>query len=223
MELIYASSGRTVALPDHVRQLAEEFHSNMMDSSELLFLAGALALFPWTEDAIVVEIGAYAGQTTVFMAQVLQLMERHIPILSIDPFERAVSDSVNPRGVYSAYLKTTRNHKMEQMCLPLVAFSEDAAPVVPEKIGVLVVDGSHRYSDISKDLRLYAPKLLPAGLIFIDDYVPAYPGVVQAVDEHFQSNSTLKILHKTYFVVAQRTVASAVPTDYIPDSLNPVE
>jgi predicted O-methyltransferase YrrM len=223
MQLIYSPSGRTADLPDQTRNLAEEFHTSMMDSNELLYLAGVLSLYPWNGEAIVVEIGAYAGQTTVFMVKVLQLLQKHVSILSIDPFERAVSDSTNPRGNYSAYLKKIRHHNVEDTCLALVAFSEQAAAVVPEKIGVLVVDGSHRYPDVTKDLSLYVPKLLPGGLIFVDDYIPAYPGVMRAVDEYLGSTSALEIVHKTYFVVAQRNALPAVPKGYLPDSPYPVE
>ena len=205
MQLTYTPSGRTTELPDQARKLAEEFHTSMMDASELLALAGVLSLYPWNGQAIVVEIGAYTGQTTVFMAKILQLLGKSASILSIDPFERAASDSINPRGNYSAYIKNILKHKTEQTCLPLVAFSEHAASVIPDKIGVLLVDGSHRYPDVAKDLSLYVPKLLPGGLLFVDDYVPAYPGVMRAVDEYCQSNSTLYVFNKTYFVAAQKT------------------
>lgn len=205
MKLSFSPSGRTVDLPDQAVRLAEAFRSNMMDASELLHLAGALALYPWDEQAIVVEIGAFTGQTTVFMAKTLQLLGRRVPILSIDPFERAARDATNVRGSYSAYLKNIRKHKVDDQCLPLVAFSEQAAPAVSERIGLLVIDGSHRYVDICKDLILYMPKLRPGGILFLDDFVPAYPDVMRALNEYLAGNSALEILHKTYFVVAQRT------------------
>jgi hypothetical protein len=144
------------------------------------------------------------GQTTVFMAQVLRLLGRRVPILSIDPFERAQPDALNPQGIYSAYLNAIQANQLADLCFPLVAFSQDAAPVVPDRIGVLVVDGGHYYPTVSKDLELYAAKLLPGGFMFIDDYGPAYPDVVRAVDEYFTPDAPLTILHQTYFVIAQR-------------------
>jgi cephalosporin hydroxylase len=203
MRLKLTPSEHWVDLPDAMHELAEEYRSEMMDSGELLHLAGTLALYPWSSEAIVVEIGAYVGRTTVFMAKALQLLGKQAPILSIDPFERAVPDELNPQGIYSAYLKNTQLHGVENTCLPLIAFSEQAAPVVPEKIGVLIVDSAHHYPAVRKDLELYAPKMLPGGLIFIDDYIPAYPGVMRAVEEYFVPGRPFDILHKTYFVVAQ--------------------
>lgn len=83
--------------------------------------------------------------------------------------------------------------------MPLVAFSQDAAPAVPEKIAVLIVDGAHHYEQVAQDLALYAPRLLPGGLIFIDDYNPLYPSVVRATDEYFTGRPAFRILHQTYF------------------------
>ena len=88
--------------------------------------------------------------------------------------------------------------------MPMVAYSQDAAPAVPDRIGVLVVDGDHHYESVRRDLALYAPKLLPGGLVFVDDYVPAYAGVQKATDEFFEGNTGFTILHKSYFVIARK-------------------
>jgi cephalosporin hydroxylase len=204
MKVVFNKSGQTVSLPDEVATWAAEAGSVMMDAAELTHLAAAVAAGPWRNDAIVVEIGAYRGTTTVFMARVLQRLGHDAPILSIDAFERVAPDPVNPQGVYLAYLEAIRLHGVAERCLPLAAFSQDAARVVPDTIGLLVVDGGHHYPVVSADLRLYAPKVVPGGFIFIDDYVPAYPDVMRAVDEYFGRSREFAIVHQSYFVVAQR-------------------
>jgi hypothetical protein len=204
VNIIFTPSGYSVDLPDGVQDLADAYGSIMMDSEELLALAATIAAYPWVTGAIVVEIGAYLGQTTIFMAKVFNLLGMRIPILSINPFERAQPDPLNPQGAYSTYMENIRSNKLEGICIPLVAFSSDAAPVVPERIGVLVVDGCHPYSGVKKDLKLYTPKVMPNGFVFIDDYGSAYPDVIRAVDEFFKSNCSLSILHMTYFVVVQK-------------------
>jgi hypothetical protein len=204
MQLRLTPSQYTIELPDEVQEWAAASSSVMMDAGELLILAGTLAAYPWEPGAIVVEIGAYVGQTTVFMAKVLQRLGKRMPILSIDPFERVQPDPLNPQGIYATYLENIRANHVEDVCMPLVAFSEDAVPVVPDKIGVLVIDGGHYYPVVKKDLGLYAPKVLPNGFIFVDDYGPAYPDVMRAVDEYFTAERPFRIFQKTYFVVAQR-------------------
>jgi hypothetical protein len=204
MQLTFAPSGRAVTLPEAARDLATEFASGMMDAHELLHLAGTLAAYPWDAGGIVVEIGAYEGRSAVFMARILRLLGQRASILSIDPFERVQPDPLNPQGHYAAYLATVAREGLDGICLPLVAFSQDAAPVVPASIAVLVVDGGHHYPTVKQDLALYGPKVLPRGLIFIDDYVPAYPGVMRAADEYFAASPEFERVHTTYFLVAQR-------------------
>ena len=205
MRITLDPSGQVVELPDEVAALASTYGSEMMDSSELTVLGASAALAPWTEDAIVVEIGAFTGRSSIFVARTLQLLGKRVPVLSIDPFERVTPDPGNPQGSYAAYLRNVQAAGVDDVCLPLCAFSRDAAPVVPARAGLLIVDGSHHYPAVSADLVLYAPKVLPGGLIFIDDYTVHYPGVRQAIDEFFTADQPFTILHQTYFVVAQRT------------------
>jgi Methyltransferase domain len=197
--------GGVETLPQAAWDLAREFASGMMDGNELLHLAGALAAYPWEAGGIVVEIGAYEGRTTVFMARILRMLRRRVPILSIDPFEGAQPDQTNPQGHYAAYLENINREGVRDLCLPLVAFSQDAAPVVPREIGVLVIDGAHHYPVVSQDFALYGPKVLPRGLIFADDYSPVYPDVMRAADEYLGRESSFQRLHASYFLIAQRS------------------
>jgi hypothetical protein len=112
---------------------------------------------------------------------------------------------MNPQGHYAAYLENVTAAGFEDRCLPLVAFSRDAAAVVPARIGLLVIDGSHHYPAVRADFELYAPKMLPGGLIFVDDYTSGYPDVVRATDEFLAAERTFERLHQTYFVIARRS------------------
>lgn len=205
--MMLSLSGVVVDLPDSLAAMADEHASAMLDARELVNLAGALALMPLRggEQGLVVEIGAYRGRSSVFMARALRALGRAATILSIDPFEAAPRDSLNPRGSFSAYLRQVRSAGMEEVCIPMVAYAHRAAAAVPDRIGVLVVDGDHRYESVCRDLALYAPKLLPGGLVFIDDYAPAYADVIKATDEFFAGNAQFEILHTSYFVIARRT------------------
>jgi hypothetical protein len=205
MKMPFSQSGLTVELPEESYSLANAYGSEQMDSHELLYLAAALASYRWDIGGIVVEIGAYKGRTTVYMAKTLSLLGESIPILSIDPFERARPDPLNPQGKYKSYLETIAGSGLESICLPLVGFSADAAPVVPDNIGLLVIDGGHEYEVVDGDFALYGPKIRSGGLIFLDDYIPAYPGVMRAADEFFESDTQYSILHQSYFIIAQRS------------------
>jgi hypothetical protein len=183
----------------------------MMDAAELLYLAAALSVCDWRPGAFVVEIGAFKGQTTVFLAQVLNLLGLRVPVLSVDPFELVQPDPLNPKGSYSDYRETVHRNQLDDNCFPIVAFSEHAAAVIADSIGLLVVDGGHHYDVASRDLELYGPKVIPGGIVFVDDYTTSYPGVMRAVDEYFGANDGFEVVHRSYFVVARRRSGSKVP------------
>jgi hypothetical protein len=205
VEFRFPESGKTVELDDRIVGWATAHQSSMMDAHELTSLAAALAAYDWRDGEFVVEIGAYLGHTTVFMGKVLRRLGKCVSILSIDPFERFQPNPLNPQGDYSAYVASVVANQMEQVCLPLACCSSDAAGVVADNVGVLIIDGDHTYAAVAADLRLYAPKVRPGGFLFIDDYGPAYPGVMQAVDEVLAGSLRFTLHEKSYFVVVERT------------------
>jgi hypothetical protein len=86
----------------------------------------------------------------------------------------------------------------------LTGLSHSTVDLVPDRIGVLVVDGSHSYETVRGDIQRYAPKVIPGGVVFLDDYSPTFPGVVRAVDEFLGGSGEFEILHKTRNVLARR-------------------
>ena len=104
-----------------------------------------------------------------------QTGSRRPTILSIDPFERCQPDNLNPQGNYEQYIENIKANGVEDRCMALAAFSADAARTVPGGIGVLVVDGSHHYDAVKKDLELYLPKVV-TGLCFSRRLRPGLPG-----------------------------------------------
>ncbi len=204
MELILSTTQQVVTLTDTHVALAQSHQTTMLDANELLHIAAALVSYPWEKGGFVLEIGAYLGTTTIFMAKILETVNSPATILSIDPFERFRPDALNSHGNYSSYLHAIRTQRVDQRCVALPAFSGDVSGLIADDIGVLVVDGDQRYPAVSKDLALYCPKVREGGYIFVDDYGPAYPDVVRAIDEYFTEGSDFTIHAKDYFILAQR-------------------
>lgn len=62
--------------------------------------------------------------------------------------------------------------------------SWDAAPYVEDgSQDIVFIDGDHRYESVKRDIELYWPKVKAGGVLCGDDFGPAFPGVVRAVDE----------------------------------------
>lgn len=203
--LRFKPSGVEVEVPGSVVERAERDGSGMMDNGELLCLAGVALAFPWPPEALVVEIGSYAGTTAAFVAETLVEAGHDTPVLSIDPFERVSGSRLNPRGRYRRYMKTMRSRGLQDRCHALVGYSHDVATAVRDRIGVLIIDGNHEFESVARDLALYAPKVLPGGFILLDDHTDTYPGVVRATAEFLASDTRFRLLHQSYFAILQRT------------------
>ena len=205
MLVVFSETGAEVALSDELASLAIGAASDMMDDHELTYLVAGLVHAAIGGDDLVVEIGAYTGVTTVMVHRALKMLGNTTsPVLSIDPFEASRNERGNPRGSYRRFRRRIAAAKAGNRCFALTAFSQDAHRVVPDRIGLLIVDGDHRYPAVQSDLTLYGPKVRPGGVVFVDDYAPTYPGVVQAVDEFLAANSHFTLLHRSWFVLLQR-------------------
>ena len=205
MLVVFSETGTEVSLSDELTSLAMGAASDMMDDHELTHLVAGLVHAGIADDDLVVEIGAYTGATTVMLHRaLLHLGNTTSPVLSIDPFEASRNERGNPRGSYRRFRRRLAAAKAGSRCFALTAFSQDAHLVVPDRIGLLVVDGDHRYPAVQSDLTLYGPKLRPGGVVFVDDYAAPYPGVVQAVDGFLAANPHFTLLHRSWFVLLQR-------------------
>jgi Methyltransferase domain len=188
-----------------VAALARARASTMMDERELTFLAAALAASPAGDgDTIVVEIGTYLGESAIFMAEVLAVLNRGASIFSIDAFDLVEPDPLNPQGSYSDFHAAIVAHGLQRTVMAVSGYSDAVAPLVAPIVALLVVDGGHSYDIALRDLELYAPKLVPGAYLFIDDYGSAYPGVVRAVDDFLASTAGFEVVHRSDFVVARR-------------------
>ena len=58
-----------------------------------------------------------------------------------------------------------------------------------KKIGLLHIDGNHKYSDVIDDINNYAKRVVENGWIIFDDYNWAFgDGVTRAADEYLIDN-----------------------------------
>ena len=206
MNIQFSESGLDIVVPGPVVALAHQAVSKMMDASELIYLAAAVQTSQLSSEDIIVEIGTYVGSTAVFLHRTLnESGNTQTSILSVDPFERYTPNDANAQGIYRQYLQNILRFDAGSRCMPLVAFSQDAHPVVPNNIGLLIVDGDHTYEGAKSDLTLYVDKVRSGGLIFLDDYnEQTYPGVYHAFNDFIDHRTDCKVLHKSYFAIAQR-------------------
>jgi hypothetical protein len=134
-------------------------------------------------DGEIVEIGSYKGKSTVSLGLGSKwISERKRTIFAIDPFM--------PNGEYiynfDDFMSNILNLRLVNYVSPIKKFSQDATQDCPESISALFVDGDHRYLGVKRDIELYAPKVVPGGIIAFHDYT-VFPEVKRAVDELCES------------------------------------
>jgi predicted O-methyltransferase YrrM len=150
-------------------------------------------------DQVIVEIGVYMARSTVYLAYGAQTGNK-AHVYGIDPW-----DLPGDRGPYGADPTGTQPHRVQftatrtlqaarrevrrhGMRDDITLYREFSADVAARweprpKIGLLYVDGDHRYDFVRGDLEAWAPNLAPDAMIVFDDYADTHPEVIQAVQD----------------------------------------
>lgn len=189
------------SLPSEIEQLCKDFESinkSMMNEKMYRFLAASILSSEINDTDFLLEIGTFRGLTAVFIAKVLNYMNKNNKVISIDPFQRLENARVT--GNYNSYMNNILNYKVEDQCIVISAFSQQIAPIIPGNIPFILIDGGHSYEDAISDFQQYLYKLKIGGIAYIDD--PKYAGVAQAINEYIRNNESFEILvDGSYFIV----------------------
>lgn len=140
----------------------------------------------------VVEFGCYIGTTSLFLRRLIGDRELHV----YDSFEglppKTAAD-MSPAGTdfQAGELAVSKKQFLQEfkragLRPPIVHkgwFNNLTAADVPDKIAFAFLDGDF-YESIRDSLQLVLPRLVPGGIIVIDDYArEALPGAARAVHE----------------------------------------
>ncbi len=137
----------------------------------------------------IVEIGSHWGRSTVALALGSMAGSKQ-PVYAVDSFvgvpaEDRPTDKDGKRpgegSSSQAQLEATLiNNGCRDIVIIMAMTSEQALPYLPAP-GLVFVDGGHEYPDVSQDLKLYLPFIIPGGSVICHDVAESDPGVVRAV------------------------------------------
>jgi len=130
----------------------------------------------------IVEIGAYTGRSTAFLARGAR---DGVRVLSVDPHglpgaERGRLGRFAGDHIRGTYLRNLHDSGAIARVTPIRSLSADA-PLPEEPIGLLWIDGDHSLAAVLGDVRRWAPHVAPGGRIVIDDHGTWHPGVNETV------------------------------------------
>jgi len=137
-----------------------------------------------------VEIGAWLGQSTSFMAVEIINSGKNIRFDVIDSFEgsqehyeRKYKEVIN-KTLYDDFLKNTE--PVKDYINVIKGFSADIAKTYDDNsLDFVFIDASHDYDNVKADILAWLPKVKKGGIIAGDDYNSYWGGVVMAVNEIF--------------------------------------
>jgi glycosyltransferase involved in cell wall biosynthesis/predicted O-methyltransferase YrrM len=126
-----------------------------------------------TGKGVVVEIGSWKGKSTVFIGKGSQSAGK-IKVYAIDP---------HIEGTYEEFKVNIKNAELNDIVIPAVKTSEEAAKDFAEPVEFIFIDGDHEYESVKKDFELWFPKLINKGIIAFHDTV-AWPGPRKVVKKY---------------------------------------
>jgi hypothetical protein len=167
-------------------------------------------------DGVCAEVGVWRGDFSARILEVARPSQLHL----IDPW-RAFDDDAYEGAWYGGMLEQGQTD-MDVLYRGVVdrfaeerergvvqihrMMSTEAAATFPDSFFDFVyIDGNHTYEFVRADLRAFAPKVRPGGLLAGDDYgVQGWwgDGVTRAVDEFVRSGAaTVVMLEQSQFVL----------------------
>lgn len=135
----------------------------------------------------VVEVGAWMGKSTSYMAVEIANSGKTIKFDCVDHWQGSVEhieyQEIKDGTLYEKFLVNIA--PVLEFVTPIKKSSVDAAKDYPdESLDVVFLDGSHELDDVLDDICAWMPKLKPGGILAGDDFNEhEYPGVYNAVHQ----------------------------------------
>jgi precorrin-6B methylase 2 len=119
---------------------------------------------------VIVEIGSWEGKSTIATA-LGSKAGNQARVIAIDPHTGSQEhhDLWGKVDTFTNFQNNLATFGVTDTVEPLVMTSAAAVEHVGNNIGLLFIDGSHTFSDVMQDLRLWAPKVVDGGIIALHD------------------------------------------------------
>lgn len=131
----------------------------------------------------VVEIGSWHGRSTIVLARALQARGSGV-VYAIDPHAgTAIHDATGVSDTYEAFLANMRKAGVAEHVRPIRALSTVARSQFADlSVDVLLIDGSHGYDDVVRDIDDWTSALADVATVAFHD-ARSYPSVRQAITD----------------------------------------
>jgi hypothetical protein len=165
-----------------IRKLLRSTRVDALRDVEGMIAPGEAALLTrlaaGVEAGCIVEVGSYRGMSTIALAR-----GANVPLYAFDPhehFEGVMGGVFGPADRRAFFENLLRAGLVEKVRLVNLS-SEVVAPGWEQPIGLLWIDGDHRYEAVRRDFECWAPHLI--GPVAFHDSTGPTLGPARLVDE----------------------------------------
>ena len=151
----------------------------------------------------IVEVGTWNGLT----AKVLKVLFPEAHLYLIDPWdpspeylEKGGPCSLKAEDYETCYKQVSKFFEKDPQVSVIRKTSIEGTKDVPNGVDLVFIDANHDYDYVKQDIEIWGKKIRKGGLLSGHDFSPAFPGVMQAVEETYQGK----------YIVGKDTVWSTV-------------
>ncbi len=161
-----------------------------------------------------VDVGAWKGQATVFVAGLMQHAKLDGCVIAVDTFLGSAAQwnakrewfgrSRGRPDLYETFLENVFYNNLTHLVVPLPQSSLAAAAILSNrslKAGIVHIDGSPDCEDVLRDAEAYWPLIEPGGYLVGDDYHETWPSVMRAAQEFVKNHGGTLVLHTPKWMV----------------------
>lgn len=154
----------------------------------------------------ILEVGSYRGRSTVALA----LGSQHgsnVPVYAVEPHEEftGVFGGRFGPGDRCEFFKNMIRTKCARTVRLINVSSEVVSKGWDKPIGLLWIDGDHRYEAVKRDFECWEPYVLPQGLVAFHDSLDENIGPAKVIKEALSSGKYQKLYQICVTTVLQKT------------------
>ncbi len=139
---------------------------------------------------VFVEIGAWLGQSAIFIAEYIKRKNLKVKFYTIDIFDsdeikktsfEMGTEVAKEKKIYETYLENTA-HVKDYITTIIGNSQEVYKQFEDESIDYLFIDGDHSHEGFAIDIKLWYPKVKKGGIVSGHDYIWGGNGVKPIID-----------------------------------------